>query len=200
MVPTSRGDRPLNCGDRDGPLDVTEDKQVFVERRRPGRVNYTNRALIALLRRADGDIFKEDMTAIDYATSGIDDVIVHSVKVHPKLLADRIRSHANVHAEFADAYANREVTRNELALAERLHGFASAIELGHTMKPNDEDVRREAFACAAWLQDLHPIMQEEIVGREEAQSARLGSGRGLSPNDGLARALAVSNRAFPWRD
>ena len=123
-----------------------------------------------------------DMTAIDYATCDINDVITCSLNLHPQLLADRVRSHARVHAEFADAYDDREVTRNELVLADRLHAFADAIELGETTIPNDEDVRREAFSCAAWLQDLHPIMQEVIAEREDARGSR---GRG-SPNDGLA--------------
>jgi hypothetical protein len=132
------------------------------------------------------------MAAIDYTTCGINDVIAHALKLHPQLLADRLRSHAHVHAEFADAYGDRDVTRNELALADRLHTFASAIELGDTMIPNDDDVRREAFGCAAWLQDLHPIMQVVIAEREDAW---IGSGRDHSgPNDGLARALAASNR------
>ena len=140
------------------------------------------------------------MAAIDYTTCNISDVIAHSLKLHPQLLADRLRSHARVHAEFADAYGDREVARNELALADRLHDFADAIELGDTVIPNDDDVRREVFGCAAWLQDLHPIMQGAIAEREDAQTARPGrSGRGLSPNDGLARALAASNRTFPWR-
>jgi hypothetical protein len=110
------------------------------------------------------------------------------------LLADRLRSHARVHAEFADAYGDREVTGNELALADRLDALANAIELGDPIIPNDDDVRCETFGCAAWLQDLHPIMQEVIAKREGARNARLGSGRGLRPNDGLARALAASNR------
>jgi hypothetical protein len=197
-VPASPGDRPMNCGDRDGPTDVTGDKPAFVERRRPGRVDYTNPALIALLRRPDGDVSKGDMTAIDYATCGIDDVIAHSLKRHTQPLADRLRSHARVHAEFADAYGDREVTRNELVLADRLHAFANASEQGDTTIPNDDDVRREAFGCAAWLQDLHPIMQEVIVEREDAQNVgpgRSGQARG-GPNEGLARALAASNRAF----
>ena len=109
-----------------------------------------------------------DMAAIDYATCGIDDVIAHSLKWHPQPLADRLRSHARVHAEFADAYGDREVTRNELALADRLHAFASAIEQGDTTIPNSEEVRREAFSCAAWLQDLHPIMPRVIADREDA--------------------------------
>ena len=134
------------------------------------------------------------MTAIDYATCGIDDVIAHSLKLHPQLLVERLRSHAHVHAEFADAYGDREVTRSELALADRLEAIANAIELGDTVIPNDDDVRGEAFSCAAWLQDLHPIMQEMIAEREGARNARLGSGRGLRPNDGLARALAASHR------
>jgi hypothetical protein len=141
---------------------------------------------------------KCDMAAIDYATCGINEVIAHSLKLHPQLLADRLRSHARVHAEFADAYGDREITRNELALADRLHAFANAIEQGDTMIPTDDDVRREAFGCAAWLQDLHPIMQEAIAERDDARNAgpgRSDGGRG-SPNDGLARALAASNRAF----
>ena len=139
------------------------------------------------------------MAAIDYATCGINEVIAHSLKLHPQLLADRLRSHARVHAEFADAYGDREVTRNEITLADRLHAFANAIELGDTMIPND-DVRREAFGCAAWLQDLHPIMQEEIAEREDARNARPGaSGRAISSNDDLSRALAASNRAFVRR-
>jgi len=103
-------------------------------------------------------MIKGDMAAIDYATCGINDVIAHSLKLHPQLLADRLRSHARVHAEFADAYGDREVARNELSLADRLEAFANAIELGDTVIPNDDNVRREAFGCAAWLQDLHPIM------------------------------------------
>jgi hypothetical protein len=102
-----------------------------------------------------------------------------------------------VHAEFADAYGDREVARNELALADRLHAFANAIELGDTMIPNDDDVRREAFGCAAWLQDLHPIMQKVIAGEDVRKACPGRSDRGHGgPNDGLARALAASNRAF----
>jgi hypothetical protein len=126
------------------------------------------------------------MAVIDYATCGINDVIEHSLKLHPQLLADRLRSHARAHAEFADAYGDRQVTRNELALADRLHGLADAIELGDTTMPRDDDVRREAFGCAAWLQDLHPIMQVEVVEREDARNAFRESGRGrCSPNDSL---------------
>ena len=140
------------------------------------------------------------MAAIDYATCGINDVIAHSLKLHPQLLADCLRSHARVHAEFADAYGDRQVTRNELTLADRLHAFANAIEQGDTMIPNDDDMRGEALGCAAWLQDLHPIMQGEIVEREDARKAHRSGSRGRgSPNDDLARALAASNRAFPWR-
>ena len=115
-----------------------------------------------------------DMAAIDYATCGINDVIAHSLKLHPKLLADRLRFYARVHAQFADAYNNSDVMRNELDLAGRLHSFADAIELGDHSIPGDFDVRREAFSCAARLQDLHPIMQREIAEREDARNARQG--------------------------
>jgi hypothetical protein len=108
------------------------------------------------------------MAAIDYATCGVNDVITHSLKLHPRQLADRVRSHAGVHTEFADAYGDPEVTRNELDLADRLHSFADAIERGDYTIPDDPDVRREAFSCAAWLQDLHPIMQKAIAERDDA--------------------------------
>jgi hypothetical protein len=91
----------------------------------------------------------------------------------PQLLADRIRSHARVHAEFADAYYDREVTQTELDLAERLHAFANAVELGDHTIPDDCDVRREAFGCAAQLQDLHPIMQKVIAERGDGRVTRL---------------------------
>ena len=137
------------------------------------------------------------MAAIDYATCGIDDVIAYSLKLHPQLLVDRLRSHACVHAEFADAYGNREVTRSELGLADRLHGFANEIELGDYTIPDDFDVRGEAFGCAASFQDLHPIMQEAIAKREDARNAGPGRSKDRGdPNNGLARALAASNRAF----
>jgi hypothetical protein len=60
------------------------------------------------------------MAAIDRATCGVNDVIARSLKLHPQLLADRLRFHAHVHAEFADAYDDREVTRNELDLADSM--------------------------------------------------------------------------------
>ena len=114
------------------------------------------------------------MAAIDYATCGVNDVITHSLKQHPQLLANRLRFHARVHAQFADAYNDREVMRNELDLADRLHSFAAAIGLGDYTIPDDVDVRREAFSCAAGLQNLHPIMQQVIAAREDAQNARPG--------------------------
>jgi hypothetical protein len=114
------------------------------------------------------------MAAIDYATCDVNDVIGHSLKLHPQLLADRLRFHARVHAEFADAYDDHEVMRNELGLADRLHSFANAIELGDYAILDDIDVRDEALTCAAWLQDLHPIMQRAIAEREDARNARLG--------------------------
>jgi hypothetical protein len=110
------------------------------------------------------------MAAIDYATCGINDVIAYSLKLHPKVLADRLRFHARVHAQFADAYNNSEVMRNELDLAGRLHSFADAIELGDHTIPGDSDVRREAFSCAARLQDLNPIMQNLVAKREQASA------------------------------
>jgi hypothetical protein len=140
------------------------------------------------------------MAAIDYATCSVNDVITHSLKQHPQLLAECLRSHARVHAEFADAYDDSKVARSELDLADRLNALANAIERGDTMISGDDEVRREAFGSAAWLQDLHPIMQDVIAEREDARNARPGrSGRGrCGPNDGLARALAASNRAFLW--
>ena len=112
------------------------------------------------------------MTAIDYATCGVNDVIAYSLKLHPQLLADRLRFHARVHAQFADAYGKHEVTRNELDLADRLHSFAAAIDFSDYTIPDDVDVRREAFSCAAGLQNMHPIMKGVIAAREDARSAR----------------------------
>ena len=112
------------------------------------------------------------MAAIDYATCGVSDVIAHSLKLHPQLLADCLRSHAGVHAEFADAYGDPEVMRNELDLADRLASFADAIDLGDYTIPDDPDVRRETFSSATGLQNLHPIMQKVITVREDARDAR----------------------------
>jgi hypothetical protein len=117
------------------------------------------------------------MTAIDYATCGINDVISLSLKLHPRPLADRLRLHARVHNQFADACDDSEVMRNELELAGRLHSFADAIELGDHAIPGDFSVRSVAFGCAAQLQDVPPIMQEVIVEREDARHARVGSSR-----------------------
>jgi hypothetical protein len=130
------------------------------------------------------------MAAIDYATCSVDDVIAHSLKLHSQLLEDCIRSHARVHAEFAEAYDDHSVTRNELDLTDRLHAFAKAVELGDYTLPDDGEVRREAFGCAAWLQDLHPIMQEAIVERRDARNARMGE---------VAKAAAQRAQcAQPW--
>jgi hypothetical protein len=79
-----------------------------------------------------------------------------------------------VHAQFADAYGDCEVTRNERDLADRLYAFADAIDLGDNMIPGDVDVRYEAFICAAGLQNLHPIMQREMAEREGAQNVPPG--------------------------
>ena len=112
------------------------------------------------------------MIAIDYTTCEVSDVIAHSLKLHPQLLADHLRLHARVHAQFADAYDDCEVMRTELELADRLHTFANAIEFGDHTISDDVDVRREAFSCAAGLQNLHPIMQTMITAREHARHAR----------------------------
>ena len=114
------------------------------------------------------------MASIDYATCSVNDVIAHSLQLHSPLLSDRLRAHADVHAQFADVYNNCEVTRSELDLADRLHSFANAIDRGDYTIPDNVEVRCEAFRCAAWLQDLHPIMQGEIAEREDAHNARRG--------------------------
>ena len=135
------------------------------------------------------------MAGIDYTICGFSEVIAYSLELHPRLLSGRLRAHARVHAEFADAYADCEVMRNELTLADRLSAFADAIDIGDYIVPDHVDVRRVAFSCAAWLQDLHPLMQEAIAEQEDARNARPG----LSPDDRLARALAASNRGLPRR-
>jgi hypothetical protein len=119
------------------------------------------------------DLRKGDMAAIDYPTCGVNDVIAHSLKLHPQLLSDRLRFHARVHAQFADAYNDREVTPNERDFASRLHSFAAATDIGDYTIPDDVDVRREAFSCAAGLQNLHPLMQKVIAAREDARNSRL---------------------------
>jgi uncharacterized protein YuzE len=126
------------------------------------------------------------MTASDHPNCGIDDIIEHSLKLHPQLLADCLRSHACVHAQFADAYDNREVTLSELGLADRLRRFAGAVERGDCTIPDDPDIRREAFSCAAGLQDLHPIMQSVIAEHENARNARSGEGGCLVQQDDSA--------------
>ena len=115
-----------------------------------------------------------DMTAIDQPHCGINDIIGHSLKLHPQRFVDCLRSHAWVHAQFADAYKNREVIRNELDLADRLRSFADAVERGDHTIPDDSDIRHEAFSCAAGLQDLHPIMQSTIAEHENAHSGEGG--------------------------
>ena len=114
------------------------------------------------------------MAAIDYATCGFNDVIAHSLKLHPQLLSDRLRFYARVHAQFADAYGDCDVTRKERDLADRLYSFANAIDLGDHTIPGDVDVRHEGFICAAGLQNLHPIMQREVAEREGARNVPPG--------------------------
>jgi hypothetical protein len=55
----------MSGDDRGDPADVIpthlpEDKPALIERRRSGRVRYTNKALIALLRRTGGDDVSEE--------------------------------------------------------------------------------------------------------------------------------------------
>ena len=121
-----------------------------------------------------------DMTTIDQAHCGINEIIERSLKLHPRQFVDCLRSHACVHAQFAGAYEDREVMRSELGLADRLHRFANAIELGNHTIPDDSDIRREAFSCAAGLQDLHPIMQSVIAEHENAHSSEGGYLRRLN--------------------
>jgi hypothetical protein len=116
------------------------------------------------------------MAAIDYATCGYSDVIAHSLKLHPRRLSDRLRFNARVHAQFADAYGDCEVTRNERDLADRLYAFANAIDLGDYTTPDNVNVCLEAFSCSAALQNLHPIMQNVIAGREAARNMRPARG------------------------
>ena len=116
------------------------------------------------------------MSSVDYATCGFNDIIAYSLKLHARRFSDCLRAHARVHAQFADAYDSREVARSELDLADRLQSFANAVDLGDYTMPDDVDVRHEAFSCAARLQDLHPIMQQVITEREDAQNARPSRG------------------------
>ena len=116
------------------------------------------------------------MPSVDYATCDINDVIMYSLKLHSRRFSDCLRAHARVHAQFADAYDNREVTGSELDLAGRLCSFADAVDLGDYTIPHDLDVRHKAFSCAAQLHDLHPIMQQVITEREDAQNARPSRG------------------------
>ena len=108
------------------------------------------------------------MAAINYQTGGINGVIALSLKLHPQLLVDCVRSHARVHAQFADAWNNREVMRSELDLADRLHAFANAIELGDTMIPNDDDVRVRPSAvrlgCKICSRSCRRIAEREVCG------------------------------------
>ena len=45
---------------RDDPTELSDDKPALIERRRPGRVRYTNQALIALLRGTSGESSETD--------------------------------------------------------------------------------------------------------------------------------------------
>jgi hypothetical protein len=67
------------------------------------------------------------------------------------------------------------VARTELDLADRLNAFAAAIARRDYTVPDASDVRGEAFSCAAWLQDLHPIMQEVMIEQEDVHNARASS-------------------------
>jgi hypothetical protein len=94
-----------------------------------------------------------------------------------------------VHAQFADAYGDCEVTRNERDLANRLYSFANAIDLGDYTIPDDVDVRHEAFICAAGLQNLHPIMQREVAEREGARN--VPPGRSVSERSSTRSSVRV---------
>ena len=83
---------------------------------------------------------------------------------------DQLMALKNIGQKYA--YGDREVMRNELDLADRLHSFADATDFGDYAIPDDIEVRHEAFSCAAGLQNMHPIMQEVIAAREDARSAR----------------------------
>jgi hypothetical protein len=107
------------------------------------------------------------MATIDYATCRVNDVIAHSLKLHLRLLADCLRFDARVHTQFADADDGSAVMRNELDLARRLCSFVDAIELGDHTIPDNFDVRRAAYSCAAQLQDLHSITQNLIAERDQ---------------------------------
>ena len=135
--------------------------------------------------------------AIDYAHCGINDVIAHSLKLHPELLADCIRSHAGVHAEFADAYEDREVTQNELDLADRLHAFANSDRRSATTRyltiamcaARRSAVRRGCKICTRSCRGRWP--SEKMCGmRVMPEAAELRQ----QANDGRH----ASNRAFLW--
>ena len=112
------------------------------------------------------------MAAIDYATCGVNDIITHSLKLHPQLLADRLRFHARGHAQFAEAIRRSRRDAERARPHGPLHSFADAIDFGDYTIPDDVDVRREAFRCAAGLQNLHPTMRKVIAAREDARNAR----------------------------
>jgi hypothetical protein len=114
---------------------------------------------------------ESDMAAIDYATCGVNDIIAHSLKLHPQLLAGRLRFHARAHVQFADAIRRSRSDAERARPRGPLHSFADAIDFGDYTIPDDVDVRREAFRCAAGLQNLHPTMQRLIAAREDARNA-----------------------------
>jgi hypothetical protein len=111
------------------------------------------------------------MAAIDYVTRG-QRHNQHSLKLHPQQLADRLRFHARGHAQFADAIRRSRSDAERARPRGPLHSFADAIDFGDYTIPDDVDVRREAFRCAAGLQNLHPTMQKVIAAREDARNAR----------------------------
>ena len=51
-----------------------------------------------------------------------------------------------------------------------MHSFAAAIDLGDYTIPDDVDVRREVFNCAAGCKIC--TLQKVITAREDARNAR----------------------------
>jgi hypothetical protein len=68
--------------------------------------------------------------------------------------------------------APREVEDGLLTSRTGCTPLPNATDFGDYTIPDDVEVRREAFSCAAGLQNMHPIMQKVIAAREDARNAR----------------------------